>query len=223
MYTHIKISLLMGLLFGGIYPAYGGGLALLDQFLRTTQSGTTQFSQTVSGPSKTGIDGKSTQKIRRSSGTFSFQRPQFFVFTYAPPSDQLILADGQYLWSVDLGLGQATSRPQATTLATTPAALIATATGIAQLSKQFDLKDMPSPATGTQWVFATPKSEHSGIVRFQIGLLQTKEGIEVVELEILDAFGQTSNLRFSQFRINPSLDRSMFRLQLPAGVVVNRL
>jgi outer membrane lipoprotein carrier protein len=220
--TFLKVPLIGFVL---LWPllASAGGLDLLDRFLKNTQSGKAQFSQTVTSPAKSDGDGKSSQKVRKSSGDFAFQRPQLFLFSYAPPIDQILLADGQTLWTVDQGLAQATSRPQATALATTPTALIATATGIAQLEKEFTLKEESSPESGPQWVTATPKRAEGSVVRFRVALQASKDGVTLAELEILDAFGQTSRLVFSQFQINPTLDRSMFRIKLPAGVEVNRL
>lgn len=203
--------------------AQSGGLDLLDRFLKNTQSGKAHFSQTVTSPAKNDSDGKKTQKTRQSKGEFAFQRPQLFLFSYAPPVDQLILADGQKLWTVDQGLGQASSRAQTAALATTPTALIATATGLAQLEKEFVVVEEQVSESGIQWVTATPKRVDGSLVRLRVALQATQEGVTLAELEILDAFGQTSRLVFSQFQINPQLDRSMFRIKLPPGVEVNRL
>src|SRR5438093_905380 len=86
-------------------------------FLRASQSARADFEQKVYGRG-----GKLTQEAR---GTFVFQRPGKFRWTYAKPVDQLIVGDGQRVWIYDRDLNQVTVRRLSKALGSTPAALLA--------------------------------------------------------------------------------------------------
>ena len=96
-------------------------LDALSQFLRQTNSGRAQFTQVVTSPAKA----DQAPRKKTSSGTFEFQRPQQFRFTYQKPFVQSMVSDGQSLWLYDADLEQVTARKQAQALGHTPAALIA--------------------------------------------------------------------------------------------------
>ena len=142
------------------------GLNALENFLKSTQSGKAEFSQVVTSPAKTEAKSesksdsaeKSVAKVKTSSGTFEFSRPNRFKFVYKKPFEQTIVADGTTLWLFDVDLNQVTARKQAQALGSTPAALIATAASLKALEAEFKLQDAPD-ANGLQWVIATPKAE----------------------------------------------------------------
>ena len=202
--------------------AHAGGLQLLDHFLKNNQSGRAQFVQVVSSPAKTDEQGKTTQKIKTSSGQFAFARPQHFLFEYKKPQAQTLLADGQSLWTIDFDLGQATSRSQNGVLASTPVALVATASSRAALEKEFSLQEAAATADGLQWVQATPKAKDSTLALVRMGFKANGNQVELAALEMTDAFGQQSKMQFSQFEVNPTLDKSLFKAKLPAGMEVSR-
>lgn len=109
---------------------YGiNSLALLDTYLKSTQSGKSDFTQVVTSPAKTSTntDEKAVPKVKTSTGTFEFVRPNRFKFSYKKPFEQTIVADGTTLWLYDLDLNQITAKKQSQTLGSTPAALIASA------------------------------------------------------------------------------------------------
>jgi outer membrane lipoprotein carrier protein len=201
--------------------AEAGGLDLLDQFLKSTQSGRAQFAQVVTSPPKVDSEGRTSQKTKTSSGQFAFQRPLYFLFEYQKPRAHTLLADGSLVWSLDFDLGQATSRKQSTTLASSPIALVATATSRSALEKDFLLAESPV-ADGLQWVLATPRSKDNPLASIRLGLRSSATGIELAAMEILDTFGQQSKLQFTQFQVNPNLDKSLFRAKLPPSMEISR-
>jgi outer membrane lipoprotein carrier protein len=202
--------------------ALSGGLQLLDQFLKSSQSGRAQFTQVITSPAKTDDQGKTTQKTKTSYGQFAFLRPHHFLFEYKKPQAQTLLADGQLLWTIDFDLGQATSRSQSGVLASTPVALIATASNRTALEKEFVLQEAPATSDGLQWVQATPKAKDSALSAIRIGLRAAGNQVELAALDMTDAFGQQSKMQFSQFEFNPALDKSLFKAKLPAGMEVSR-
>ena len=198
-------------------PVERAGLNALETFVKSTSSGRAAFSQVVTGPTKDGQVGKS----KTSSGTFEFQRPNRFKFVYKKPFEQSIVSDGQTLWLHDVDLSQVTSRKLSQVMGGTPAAIIASAADLKALEADFTLAALPDKA-GLQWVAATPKSKDGQLQRITMGLRQAAKGTELVQLEILDSFGQNSVMTFTGFEVNPALSAATFAFQPPAGADVIR-
>jgi len=202
------------------------GLNALENFLKSTQSGKAEFSQLVTSPAKTEVKSdtaeKSTAKVKTSSGTFEFLRPNRFKFVYKKPFEQTIVADGATLWLFDVDLNQVTARKQAQALGSTPAALIATAASLKALEAEFKLQDAPD-ANGLQWVIATPKAKEGQIQSIKVGLKGTADtGVSLSVLEILDSFGQRSVISFSNVERNVTFGADNFNFKPPAGADVIR-
>lgn len=180
------------------------GLDDLKQFLAQNKSAKSRFSQTV-----VARNGKTTQKA---SGTFVFQRPGKFRFVYEQPYSQVIVGDGQKLWTWDKELNQVTVKPMTQALGATPAALL---TGDGQLERNFVLKDA-GESDGLAWVDATPKQQDAGFERVRIGF----SGGGLRSMEVRDNFGQTTLIQFANFESNPKLDPAEFRFVPPKGADV---
>ncbi|MDR3002659.1 MAG: outer membrane lipoprotein chaperone LolA [Acidovorax sp.] len=191
--------------------AMADGMASLEAFMKNAQAGKAQFTQTVTSPGRDGQPGRS----KTSSGEFQFQRPGKFSFNYTKPFEQLIVADGKTLWMLDKDLNQVTQRAQAQALGSTPAAILASATDLDGLRKDFGLANAPD-AEGMEWVLATPKAADNQLREVRVGF----EAGKLAALEILDSFGQRSLIRFAQLQVLPSLPASAFRFTPPAGADV---
>jgi len=196
----------------------------LSQFLKFTNSGRAQFSQLVTGPSK--VDQAPRRKT--SSGTFEFQRPQQFRFTYQKPFVQAMVSDGQWLWLFDADLNQVTMRKQNQLLGQTPAAFISSSGDLKALQAEFNLKAEPD-SEGLQWVRATPKQSDGAVQVIRVGLklgvagASTAANVPVLTvLEIVDGLGQTSRLNFQNFEANVKSPPETFQFKAPAGVQVIR-
>jgi len=208
--------------------AWADGLKSLENFMRETRSGRTEFTQVVTAPARTGEVARS----KVSSGTFAFARPGKFRFDYTKPFEQSIVADGQTLWLHDAGLNQVTARKQASALGSTPAALIAAAPDLRALRADFVLAAEPAaPAASTaaaasaevkaeplQWVSATPKDKEGQLQLVRVGF----RGNALAVLEILDTFGQRSVLTFAKFDTSSAVPAGFFDFKPPAGADVIR-
>jgi outer membrane lipoprotein carrier protein len=193
--------------------ARADSLDSLAKFLSSTRSMRAEFTQTVTTPSK---DSRPA-KIKISNGNFSFIRPMVFRFDYAKPFLQNIVADGKHLWLYDADMNQVTQRNQAQALGSTPAALIASATDLATLQKEFDLQ-AEANAEGLQWISAEPKSQEGSLQKIRIGMRVQGEQVMLSQLEILDAFGTRSLIKFERTDINPkSLTLAQFSFVPPKG------
>jgi outer membrane lipoprotein carrier protein len=202
------------------------GLNALESFLKSTQSGKADFSQVVTSPAKTDAKPdpaeKSAAKIKTSSGTFEFSRPNKFKFLYKKPFEQTIVADGTTLWLYDVDLNQVTAKKQAQALGSTPAALIATAASLKALEAEFNLQDAPD-ANGLQWVIAVPKAKEGQIQSIKVGLKNAADkGVTLSVLEILDSFGQRSVITFANVERNLAFGADSFSFKPPVGADVIR-
>ena len=198
------------------------GLNALESFLKSTNSGKAEFSQVVTSPAKTDATEKAVAKVKTSSGTFEFSRPNKFKFLYKKPFEQTIVADGATLWLFDADLNQVTAKKQAQALGATPAALIASAASLKALEAEFKLQDAPD-ANGLQWVIATPKAKDGQIQSIKVGLKGAAEtGVSLAVLEILDSFGQSSVINFTNVERNVNFGADNFKFTPPAGADVIR-
>jgi outer membrane lipoprotein carrier protein len=185
-------------------PACAGAIERFQAFAHGAQSARADFEQKV-------LD-KSGRTVQQAKGSFVFQRPGKFRWTYAKPVDQLIVGDGQKVWIYDRDLNQVTVRKLSRALGSTPAALLA---GSADVEKAFALSEAGS-RDGLEWLEAKPKEREAGFSLVRMGF--SDKGIEAMEL--LDNFGQTTQLRFANLQRNPKVDPADFRFTPPKGADV---
>lgn len=198
---------------GAATLAQADGLQRLEAFVKNAKTGRADFTQAVTPPAREG----ETPRVRNSSGSFEFQRPGRFRFDYRKPFEQTIVADGKTLSIYDADLNQVTQRAQAQALGSTPAALIASAADVQALRADYELQAQPA-RDGLEWVRATPKAGDGQLRSVQIGFA----GDALAALEIEDAFGQRSVLRFNGMQLNAAPRADAFRFQAPAGADVIR-
>jgi outer membrane lipoprotein carrier protein len=209
----MKRFIAISLLAACALSARASGLDSLENFVKSAKSGRAEFTQVVTGPAKEG----QTARSKTSTGTFEFARPNRFRFNYRKPFEQTIVADGQTLWLYDADLKQVTTRKQAQVLASTPAALIASAPDLAALRRDFNL-EAAGDKDGLQWVQATPKAKDGQLHSVKIGF----RGDELAALEILDSFGQRSMLTFNRMELNAAVGPEQFQFKPPPGADVVR-
>ena len=216
--TGLLVTLLMAVsVSASAQPVTNSGMDSLEKFVSETRSGRANFVQTVTSPARAG----EAPRVRTSTGTFEFSRPNRFRFFYQKPFEQTIVADGETLWLHDVDLNQVTARKLAQVLNGTPAAVIAAAGNLKGLQADFTLSALPEKA-GLQWVMATPKTRDGQVQNISVGFRVTAQGSELATLDILDSFGQRSVLAFSRFEANPTFSASHFQFKPPAGADVLR-
>lgn len=181
------------------------GIEQLRQFMQGAQSAKAGFTQIVIN--KTGKAGQ------KSTGTMSFLRPGKFLWTYEKPYNQIMIGDGVKFWSYDKDLNQVIVKPIGEALGSSPVALLA---GDNNFEKNFTVTDAATSQDGLNWIEALPKSKEAGFERVRIGL---KDGLPQA-MEVLDAFGQTTQLQFINFERNPKLAADAFKFTPPKGADV---
>ena len=176
----------------------------LRAFVRDTQTARAEFTQTVGGK-----DGRVSQSA---SGEFLLERPGKFRWAVAKPYKQLIVGDGQRVWIHDEDLNQVIVRRIGEALGSTPAALLS---GNQDVERAFTWKELPA-AGGLDWLSATPISTETTFAEIRLGF----DAKGLAALELLDAFGQKSVVRFTSFERNPKLPASSFAFTPPKGADV---
>ena len=183
--------------------ANAASLERFQSYLRTTQAARGDFEQKVYD--------KNGKLVQDSKGSFAFLRPNRFRWTYVKPQ-QVIVGDGERVWIHDADLNQVTVRRLARVLGSTPAALLA---GASDIGDAFELKEL-GPKDGLEWLEAKPREKEAGFERMRLGL--STGGIE--SMELVDHFGQTTVLRFSNLVRNPQIEAGTFRFSPPKGADV---
>ena len=196
---------LAALLFSFVASTAGAAtLERLRTFVRDTQTARAQFTQTVAD--------KSGRVTQNANGTFLLQRPGKFRWSVEKPYKQLLVGDGQRVWIFDEDLNQVIVRKLGDALGATPAALLS---GDQEVERAFAWKDLPM-ADGLEWLSATPLTKETTFTEIRLGF--DVKGLAA--LELYDAFGQKSVVRFTAFERNPKLAPDLFQFTPPKGADV---
>ncbi|MDO8988705.1 MAG: outer membrane lipoprotein chaperone LolA [Sideroxyarcus sp.] len=177
----------------------------LKSFIAATHSAQANFTQEVQD-----TGGK---RMQSASGTMQFERPGKFRWEYRKPYEQLIVGDGKKFWMYDLDLNQVTVKKLDAALGSSPAALLS---GNNEIERDFVLKNIEA-RDGLEWLQATPKSPES---TFEKILMAFNAKSELVVMELHDAFGHRTVLRFTDLKSNPSLSPQRFQFVPPKGADV---
>lgn len=162
------------------------------------------FSQVV-------YDAKNTV-IVDSLGTVVISRPGRFRWEYTEPEHQLIVSDGVNLVTYDPVLKQAGVQPLFAALGDAPITLLM---GNRPVFERFEV-ERGGRRDGLEWVTLTPKVQDTEFVRIELGLNRA----EVVRMEMLDHFEQTTVIRFLRSEMNPEIAADAFRVHLAKDVDV---
>lgn len=192
-----------GLLAG---TAFAGARAELDTFTRGLKGLDGQFSQQV-------FDANGKVK-ETTSGRVALSAPRQFRWEYTKPYHQLIVADGKKVWIYDPDLQQATVRPQGEEERNSPLSALIDPSRLAQ---QFDISEEASARDGLQWLSLTPKVGNDATFQFA-ALGFGPNGL--ARMEVTDAIGQRTAIRFDGWKRNPSFPAGTFQFTPAKGVDV---
>ncbi len=152
------------------------------------------------------------QLIQEGRGTLSIQRPDRFRWQYAEPYEQLVLGDGERLWSYDADLEQAVVRGYDDVLEASPAMLLSGARDVAELYEVAALRN----EQGLEWVVLAPRARETDFKFLGLGFA----GDELRRMDLIDSLDQLTRIELSEVKRNPPLDSSVFAFDPPAGVDV---
>ena len=179
---------------------------LLRAFLAETVTLEAAFSQVL-------LESDS-QHAQVSTGRFYLHRPQRFRWDYRSPVPQLVVADGENLWLYDPDLEQATVRRLDDGLSSTPAMLLS---GDGSLDESFRI-GAAYREDGFDWVELAPRSGEADFAGVRVGFVDDV----LASMELIDALGQTTVIRFEEVVVNEPLDAALFQFVPPPGADVIR-
>ena len=185
--------------------AHADAIDKLKNFIASTHSGQANFTQDV-------LD-KSGKKIQAASGTMQFVRPGKFRWAYQKPYEQLIMGDGEKFWLYDADLNQVTVKKLDTALGSSPAALLS---GNNEIERGFVLKVINS-SEGLDWLQAAPRTSDTSFEEILMAF-DAQSNLSIMELH--DAFGHKTLLRFTNMQRNPPLSPQLFKFVPPKGADV---
>lgn len=125
---------------------------------------------------------------------------------------QSIIADGERLWIYDIDLEQVTVKKLDQALGNAPIMLLS---NNHPLDKDFELLDLGT-REGLAWVQLQPKVRDTEFEQIYLGFSETALAV----MELRDQFGQATQIRFNNFKMNIPADDRLFVFTPPAGVDV---
>lgn len=175
----------------------------LNKLLTNTKSMTADFTQTTKGATN------GTFK-----GSMSVQRPNNFRWETKSPSEQLIVANGNSMWIYDKDLEQATKQGVDSQVGNTPALLLSG--DPSKIDKNFKITQ---PYENKNYYVLYPKSSDASFKDLSVSF----SGGKPVMMVLNDTLGQTTSIKFSGIKMNPSISSNQFRFTPPKGVdVINQ-
>jgi len=177
----------------------GSAADLIADYFSGLDSFQSKFSQTV--------EDSNGELVQDAQGRVWIQRPGRFRWDYETPYRQLIVADGERLWTYDEDLQQATVEPVDDALSSTPAMLLS---GFRPLEEVMRWSET-GKRDGKTWYRLDPKQKDAAVEEVQIAF----DGGQLAIIEVRDGFGNHTRIRFSDITRNQSIDADRFRIELP--------
>ena len=184
--------------------AQGNGAESLDRFLDETRTLRADFSQEL-------LDGEGNL-VEAASGTFSLKRPDRFLWSYAEPFEQRVVADAENLWIYDVELAQVTVSPLEGAIASSPAMLLS---GDGRVRDGFEVVDSSRDGE-TVWISLAPREQGVDFRSVRVGFASG----ELFALVLIDALGQVTSIQFRDVAVNPGIEDEFFEFEPPAGADV---
>ncbi|MGD8640062.1 MAG: outer membrane lipoprotein chaperone LolA [Gammaproteobacteria bacterium] len=180
----------------------------LNQFYRQVTSMRADFTQSIISETRPNAE--------KSQGVLEMQRPGKFRWNYSAPYEQQIVADGKRLYIYDVEMEQVIVKPLDLALGNTPAVLLS---GGANITDKFEVEEITENRESDMslfWLQLLPRDKDAGFEK----LLLAFAGDHIKIMELKDAFGQVTRLTFSNMKLNPDIDPSVFEFKAPPGVDV---
>lgn len=196
-------SLIAGAVLVSSSPTVFAQAALLD-FSSSMVSFSADFTQTV-------YDSDSVA-LQESVGRVELLRPGRFRWTYTEPSKQVIVADGVSLWVYDEDIKQVTVQPQTATLGSAPIGLLS---GEKTIESEFIVTEL-GEEKGLKWFELEPLVKDTDFNAIYIAL----DGSGINAMELRDNFDQATQIKFTNFKKNATIDSTQFSFTPPDGADV---
>lgn len=178
--------------------------ARMEAFSKNLQSVSADFSQTVRTAQAAVGD--------TSRGTLALQAPRQFRWQTTEPFEQLIVADGTRVWIYDPDLEQVSVRSQSSEEAQSPLTVL---TDLSLIDRDFVASEA-GERDGLVWLRLSARAEEPEFEYAELGF----DGDLLSRMTFKDQLGNVTEMRFTDWKRNPSLPADTFRFTPPKGVDV---
>jgi len=179
----------------------GPARAELERFATGLERFQADFTQTVKSQ-----DGRIQDQTQ---GEVWLQSPDKLRWVYSGEFPETIVADGLNIWIYDESLEQVTVKPQSEDAADSPLMILA---DVGQLDQQFQVTELGDYKDMLLLELKSLDAE-SEFERILLGL--DSSGIRMMAME--DAFGQRTEIHFSNALKNSPIDLQLFKFTAPEG------
>jgi outer membrane lipoprotein carrier protein len=176
----------------------------MEAFSKDLKSVTANFSQSV-----TDANG---DKGDTSRGTLALQAPRQFRWETKEPYQQTIVADGTRIWVYEPDLEQVSVRSQSGEEAHSPLTVL---TDLGQLDAQFTATES-GERDGLAWLKLVSKAKEPEFEYAELGF--SARALE--RMVFKDQLGNTTGIRFEDWKRNPAIAPDTFKFTPPKGVDV---
>ena len=176
----------------------------MEAFSKDLNSVTATFTQSV-----TDANG---EKGDASRGTLALQAPRQFRWETKQPYEQTIVADGQRIWVYEPDLQQVSVRSQSGEEAHSPLTVL---TDLGQLDAQFTASES-GDRDGLAWLKLVSKAKEPEFEYAELGF----SAKTLDRMVFKDQLGNTTEIRFDDWKRNASISAVTFTFTPPRGVDV---
>lgn len=168
---------------------------------------TTKATVATKAPQKKGLTGQHMNQTFK--GMMKVARPGKFFWETTSPSKQTIVTTGKTVWIYDPDLQQAVRQSLDDQVANTPALLLSGNTG--QIMNAYRVTQ---PDKGKTYYTLYPKDRDGAFQSLTISFGVNKApSLMILE----DSLGQTTQVRFNNVKVNPTIPASTFNFTPPKG------
>lgn len=168
----------------------------------------------------TSVSGHFTQSVNdanghrgdESRGTFALEAPRQFRWETTVPYQQTIVADGTKVWVYEPDLEQVSVRSQSAAEAHSPLTVL---TDLSQLDGQFSTSEA-GEREGLAWLRLVSRAKEPEFEYAELGLDQHS----LQRMVFKDQLGNTTEIRFDDWKRNPAFAAATFKFTPPKGVDV---
>jgi outer membrane lipoprotein carrier protein len=182
----------------------GPARAELERFTANLETFQAEFTQTVKSQ-----DGRIQDQT---GGQVWLQAPDKLRWVYSGEFPEIIVADGKNIWIYDESLEQVTVKPQSEQATDSPLMILA---DVSRLDTQFNVTEL-GDFDDMQLLELRSRDDDSEFERILLGLVPG--GISMMAME--DAFGQRTEIHFTQVQVNLPAGPDLFRFTPPEGTDV---
>lgn len=175
----------------------------LQNHYRSTDSFTARFVEKI-----TPVGGME----RTREGTVYYRRPGRMRWEFAPPQAELIVSDGERIYTYQPDLNQVVETPLKTAFKSS--SVTSFLLGIGDIERDFDASLPPSGKSDSSLVHVdlVPKG---GGQKIELGL--DPKTYDVASLRLTDALGNVTRISFADIKTNIALKESLFVFNVPKG------